>query len=65
MLTRMYRRVTSMGEAGQARLEAQIRRIIPTAVLAMEWCFYIETSTQISTAEAEMLNWLLGETFDP
>ncbi len=65
MLTRMYRRVNDMNEAGQARLEAQIRRIIPTTALAMEWCFYIETSAPLSTTEVEKLSWLLGETFDP
>ncbi|MBI2798466.1 phosphoribosylformylglycinamidine synthase [Candidatus Saccharibacteria bacterium] len=64
-LIRLYRRVPNFAEAGLANVEAKIRSVISDDPVAMEWCYYVETTTVLNKSEIKKLTELLAETFDP
>jgi len=68
MSTMLYRFRTPVasGEASGALLE-QSRETVSRQITGIrtEYCFYIETKSDLSPAEVDILQWLLAETFEP
>src|SRR6187431_562417 len=66
MLYTLYRRLRNEGEAGLFRLKAHAQSINEgTTDIALEHCFYVETTKRLSKREISKLYRILRETFDP
>ena len=58
----LYRR---SGVSGMENSKLRNAGINLPSDITVEWCFYIDVSTALTDYEMSVLQWLLGETFDP